>query len=69
MANWATGGAVVPLTNKRYMLPIADAIADGMSRRMVNDRPQNNITVTVTGVSGPDEVASSIARTLGILNL
>ena len=69
VANWATGGAVVPLTNKRYMLPIADAIADGMSRRMVNDRPQNNITVTVTGVSGPDEVASSIARTLGILNL
>lgn len=33
VANWATGGAVVPLTNKRYMLPIADAIADGMSRR------------------------------------
>lgn len=33
VANWATGGAVVPLTNKRYMLPIADAIADGMVAR------------------------------------
>ena len=34
VANWATGGAVVPLTNKRYMLPIADAIADGMTQRL-----------------------------------
>ena len=32
--NWATGGAVVPLTNRKYMLPIADAIADGMASRM-----------------------------------
>lgn len=36
VANWATGGAVVPLTNRKYMLPIADAIADGMTRRMGN---------------------------------
>ena len=28
--NWATGGAVIPLTNKRYMLPIARAIAASM---------------------------------------
>lgn len=34
VANWATGGAVVPLTNKKYMLPIADAIAEGMSQRL-----------------------------------
>ena len=33
VANWATGGAVVPLTNTKYMLPIADAIADGMAKR------------------------------------
>jgi hypothetical protein len=28
--NWATGGAVIPLTNTRYMRPIASAIADEM---------------------------------------
>ena len=33
VSNWATGGAVVPLTNTKYMLPIADAIADGMAQR------------------------------------
>lgn len=33
VANWATGGAVVPLTNRKYMLPIADAIAEGMAER------------------------------------
>ena len=29
--NWATGGAVIPLTNHRYMLPIAEAIADNLT--------------------------------------
>ena len=33
VTNWATGGAVVPLTNTKYMLPIADAIAEGMANR------------------------------------
>ena len=33
VTNWATGGAVVPLTNTKYMLPIADAIAEGMAQR------------------------------------
>ena len=33
VSNWATGGAVVPLTNTKYMLPIADAIAEGMASR------------------------------------
>ena len=28
--NWGTGGAVVPLTNRRYMEPIAEAIARNM---------------------------------------
>jgi len=69
VANWATGGAVVPLTNKRYMLPIADAIADGMYKRMGSIAPNNQITVTVTGVSSPDDVADAIARKFQILNL
>lgn len=29
--NWATGGAVIPLTNHKYMLPIAEAIADNLT--------------------------------------
>ena len=33
LMSWGTGGAVVPLTNRKYMLPIADAIADGMASR------------------------------------
>lgn len=67
VANWATGGAVVPLTNKRYMLPIADAIADGMTRRMgnfTNGAPQ--ISVVVNGVSSPEETARAITNALNL---
>jgi hypothetical protein len=67
VANWATGGAVVPLTNKRYMLPIADAIADGMSRRMgnfTNGAPQ--VSVVVNGVSSPEETARAITNALNL---
>lgn len=67
VANWATGGAVVPLTNKRYMLPIADAIADGMTRRMGNftsGAPQ--ISVVVNGVSSPEETARAITNALNL---
>ena len=67
VANWATGGAVVPLTNKRYMLPIADAIADGMSRRMPVADSRPNVSITVTGVAGPDETADAIERKLRLL--
>ena len=65
VANWASGGAVVPLTNKRYMLPIADAIAEGMATRLDGDvigKP--SINITINGVSGPDETAEAIERTL-----
>ena len=67
VANWATGGAVVPLTNKRFMLPIADAIADGMARRMGDGGGNNNITVYVSGVASPNEVADAITRKLTLL--
>ena len=65
VANWATGGAVVPLTNKRYMLPIADAIADGMAKRMgESSAPQ--VSVVVNGVSSPEEVARAITNALSL---
>jgi TP901 family phage tail tape measure protein len=69
VANWATGGAVVPLTNKRFMLPIADAIADGMARRMEGSGGGNYITVNVSGVASPNEVADAITRKLTLLGL
>lgn len=69
VANWATGGAVVPLTNKRFMLPIADAIADGMAKRMEGSGGGNYITVNVSGVASPNEVADAITRKLTLLGL
>lgn len=67
VANWASGGAVVPLTNKKYMLPIADAIAEGMSNRLgtLDARPQ--VTISVSGVASPEQVADVIARKLALL--
>lgn len=61
VANWATGGAVVPLTNKRYMLPIADAIAEGMAARGY-DKGGSNITVQLNYSAGDD--ANKMARDL-----
>ena len=66
VANWATGGAVVPLTNKRYMLPIADAIAEGMAARGY-DKGGSNITVQLNYSAGDDanKMARDLARALG----
>jgi hypothetical protein len=69
VANWATGGAVVPLTNKRYMLPIADAIAEGMSRRVAQVHSVPTAQITVNGVSSPDETARAIERRMRMLAL
>lgn len=70
VANWATGGAVVPLTNKKYMLPIADAIAEGMAARgQADGRGKTVVYVTVSGVVGPNEVADAVARKLELLDL
>ena len=56
--NWGTGGAVVPLTNTRYMLPIADAIAEGMAARGGRAAPTVNMTV----VQQPGEDVETFAR-------
>lgn len=60
VANWATGGAVVPLTNKRYMLPIADAIAAGMIERGVSGAATvNNYYVNDAIVNGDAEIQAA----------
>ncbi len=63
VANWATGGAVVPLTNKKYMLPIADAIADGMTRRIGSSAPvSGGNTYVINGLTvAPD---SALAKAM-----
>lgn len=76
VANWATGGAVVPLTNKKYMLPIADAIADGMVSRGAGSNPIDyallgqavasamaGMAVTIDGRALVGEVAKQVERT------
>ena len=60
VANWATGGAVVPLTNKRYMLPIADAIAAGMIERGVSGAATvNHYYVNDAIVNGDAEIQAA----------
>ena len=48
--NWGTGGAVVPLTNPRYMEPIAEAIAKNMQGHGTN----NNYYITLDYKAGDD---------------
>ena len=68
VANWATGGAVVPLTNKRYMLPIADAIADGMSRRGGGGGGVTyNTYINDAVVNGDAEVQAAVINLLSTL--
>ena len=63
VANWATGGAVVPLTNKRYMLPIADAIASGIAARGYG-MGSTSVTVQLNYEAGTDanQMAQGVAR-------
>lgn len=63
--NWATGGAVIPLTNRKYMEPIARAIAmnmEGSGKAETN----NTVTVYLQYDAGADakQMAGDIARIL-----
>lgn len=63
--NWATGGAVVPLTNRKYMEPIAKAIATSMGD---GGKKETNNTVTVylqyDASADARQMAGDIARIL-----
>lgn len=63
-----SGNSLVPLTNRKYSMPFIDDISDAVSRKLGPVNGGNQITVTVTGVSSPDEVADAISRRLSILN-
>lgn len=59
--NWGTGGAVIPLTNRRYMLPIAKAIASSMPGQSA----PTSITFVVNGASNPEQFARQTMRKVG----
>jgi DNA repair exonuclease SbcCD ATPase subunit len=67
VANWATGGAVVPLTNKKYMLPIADAIAEGMASRMGGSGVTYNTYINDAIVNGDEDVQNAVLNLLSTL--
>ncbi len=67
VANWATGGAVVPLTNKRYMLPIADAIADGMSNRIGGGGAQYNVYIDGARVNDDPAIQAAFLGLFDVL--
>lgn len=58
--------AIVPLTNKRYTRPFADTVAEQMLRRMEGSRGPS-ASVVINGVSGPNEVARAVTRSLQLL--
>ncbi len=67
VANWATGGAVVPLTNKKFMLPIADAIADGMVARNGGAGTVNNYYVNNAVVNDDPAIQAAFLNLFAIL--
>lgn len=69
VANWATGGAVVPLTNRKYMLPIADAIADGMTDRMGGavGGPTYNLYLDGVRINDDEAIRQDMLNLLGDL--
>lgn len=67
-AEMYSGGNLVPLTNRKYSMPYIDDISDAVARKLGPVNNGSNITVTVTGVSSPNEVANAIAQKLSILD-
>lgn len=59
--NWGSGGAVVPLTNPKYMEPIADAIAANLN--MEKQQGDNfNITIIGAPTESPEQFARKFTR-------
>ena len=63
--NWATGGAVIPLTNRKYMEPIAKAIAMNMEGASGKSE-MRNVTVYLQYDASADaaQMANDLARML-----
>jgi hypothetical protein len=62
------GSKIVPITNHQYADPLADTIAARIAQKGgAGGRPVVN--VTITGVSGPDEVARAVTRALTLAQM
>ena len=69
VSNWATGGAVVPLTNTKYMLPIADAIAEGMASRGAGmGGTTYNLYINDARVNDDPAIESAFLNLMGVVN-
>ena len=69
VTNWATGGAVVPLTNTKYMLPIADAIAEGMAQRGAGGGGTTyNLYINDARVNDDPAIESAFLNLMGAVN-
>lgn len=60
--SWGTGGAVVPLTNHKYMEPIAEAIARNMPAQSGMEPVSVSVTVNARTDADPNEIAAVTAR-------
>ena len=66
--NWGTGGTVVPLTNTKYMEPIAHAIAVEMSDG-VGATYNETYSITVNASGDGDEIARAVTKAIKAQNL
>ena len=63
--NWGTGGTVVPLTNTKYMEPIARAIASEMNNG--GNTYEINVNLAYDASDDANELARGVARKLGAI--
>ena len=70
IAGEAGAEAIIPLTNRKYVQPFADTVADGMISKLgsISGDTNYNITVYANGDSG-DEIASAVVGAIRSQNL
>lgn len=66
-----SGNSLVPLTNRKYSMPYINDISDAVARKMGKELggAGDSITITINGVSGPDETAQAIAKQLRLMGI
>jgi len=62
-----SGNSLVPLTNRKYSMPYINDISDAVAKKLGDQQQGPSISITVNGVSGPDETADAIERKLRLL--
>lgn len=62
--NWGTGGTVIPLTNRRYMVPIAREIAAEMDSLGGGKTVNVNVSLNYSAGSDANQMAADLTRAL-----